>query len=145
MSPDTRAAADERLLRAIGDGRYADPRPALRERLRELRNTRPAAFEEARRHYDEVVAPELADSGDALATWIGYGSFVAGLNSTGRVVSMAADGGAAAYQPPPVPASLILFMPDEPAAGVLVLAAPSAPSAAQQAALDLLVNRKLSL
>jgi hypothetical protein len=145
MSEDVRNRAEDRLSRAVAEGGFADPRPALRERLRALRETGGGGFDEARRHYEEQVLPALATGADPLGAWIDYGAWLAALGAPGRVLAVDALGTAQAYRAPPGPGLLILHVPDDTAAGVLVLAAPAAPSAAQRATLDLLVNRKLAL
>ncbi|HSJ14174.1 MAG TPA: hypothetical protein VK939_07155 [Longimicrobiales bacterium] len=144
MPADIKSRAEARLIGAASEGGFADPRPALRQRLRELKETRGGAFQEALRHYEEQVVPALAEA-DALAAWIEYGAWVAGLSAPGRLLAVDALGTARPYVSPAAAGTLILHVPDDTAAGVLVLAAPAAPSAAQQAALDLLVNRKLAL
>lgn len=144
MSADIKSRAEERLLGAAAEGGFADPRPALRQRLRDLKETGGAGFQQALRHYQEQVVPELA-SGDALAAWIEYGAWLGGLSGAGRVLALDALGAAHPYQPPPAAGTVVLHVPDDTAVGVLLLIAPDAPSAAQRAALDLLVNRKLAL
>ena len=145
MSADIKDRAEARLERAVAGGGFADPRPALRERLRELKENRGEAFDEARRHYQQEVVPALAGEGDALSAWIDYGVWLAARTAPGRVLAVDGQGSAVPYAAPPAPGTLVLHVPDDQAAGVLVLAAPAAPSAAQRATLDLLVSRKLAL
>ena len=145
MSTDQRASADQNLTEAAARLQLADPRPAFRERLRVLKEEHPEAFARALRHYDETVLPALAAGGDAMAAWVRYGETLGGLTAPGRTVTVDRDGRATKFVPPLAPGSLVLHVPDENGLPVLVAAAPLAPSAAQQATLDLLVNRKLAL
>lgn len=144
MTNPARARGDARLDEAAAARGYADPRPPLRERLRLLKETHPDAFERARRHFEEQVVVALAEAPDPLAAWLDYAAFLAGLTAAGRMLAVDASGRATPYAEPS-PGALILHVPDDTAAPVLVAASPITPSAAQQATLDLLVNRKLSL
>ena len=145
MTADIKALADRNLTAAAARLRLADPRPAFRERLRFLKDERPDAFATALRHYEEKVLPELASEGDAIAAWVRYGEAIAAFTAAGRLITVDAQGRAMKFATPVPEAALILHVPDDTAAPVLVAASPSEPSAAQQATLDLLVNRKLGI
>lgn len=144
MSKETRIQADARLDEAARQLRYADPRPPLRDRLRELKDSHPAAFERARHHFEQEVVPALADASDPLAAWVDYARFLAGLTAAGRMLAVNAEGEARPYANPAA-ALLVLHVPDDTALPVLVALVPEEPSPAQRATLDLLVHRKLSL
>lgn len=144
MPDDLRARADARLDEAAASRGYADPRPPLRDLLRDLKERHPAAFSTARQHFEQQVVPGLAAAADPLAEWVDYARFLASLTTAGRLLAVDATGLAAPYRVPE-PGQLILFVPEDTAFPVVVAAAPADPSAAQRATLDLLVQRKLSL
>lgn len=143
-SAELRARAEARLAEAAAAAACADPRPPLRDRLRDLKEAHPAAFERAIGHYEQVVLPGLAGAAEPLAAWIEYARFLGELTSPGRVLAVDATGWAGPYQAPE-PGQLVLFLPDDQAGAVLVALSPAAPTAAQQATIDLLVKHKLSL
>lgn len=145
MSSELRSRAETRLLEAASALVLADPRPRFRERLRQLRERHPDAFDRAVGHYERTVLPQLADADDPLAAWVDYGAFLAGLEANGRVQRIDATGRATSFQPPAAARDLVLHVPDDTASPVLVLLEPAGPSPAQTATLDLLVNRKLAL
>lgn len=144
MPPEPRHDADARLDQAARDRGYADPRPALRDRLRELKESSPTAFRQARAHYEQVVLPALGSAADPLSAWVDYARFLGGLAAAGRMLAIEPDGRARGYDAP-TPGLLLLYVPDDTAVPVLVAAAPASPTPAQQATLDLLVHRKLSM
>lgn len=137
MDPELRTRAESRLEAAAGAHGLADPRPAYRERLRWLRENDTAAFERAIRHYETAVLPALVD-GDALAAWIDYGNFLAGLSGTTQLNVIDASGRAASYHAPLPRGSLVVFIPEDTGTPVLIAAMPAEPSPAQEAALQLL-------
>jgi hypothetical protein len=143
MDPQLRSRAEARLASAAEALGLADPRPPYRDRLRELRQTHPDAFERAIAHYEQRVLPALAQD-DPLPVWLEYGRFLGSLTGQGRLTHIDESGRASTW-PPGDPAALMLFVPDDTAAGALVLCQPASPSAAQQATLTLLVERKLSM
>jgi hypothetical protein len=145
MSTDLRNAADARLADAAERLRMADPRPAYRGRLRSLKEQQPEAFARALRHYEDTVLPQLAGSDDAMSVWIQYGATIAGYTAAGRLVSIDATGLAAPFTQPVREGALVLHVPDDTAAPVLIAAAPLSPAPPQQATLDLLVHGRLGL
>ena len=144
MDPQLRTTAEARLEQAAAALGLADPRPPYRERLRHLRETHPDAFQRAIAHYESQVLPSMA-TGDAIAAWLGYAQFLAGLTADGTLQVIDESGRASVYTAPLAPNSLVLFVPDETSEAVLTAASPLHISAAQQATMDLLVNRRLSL
>jgi hypothetical protein len=144
MSDDTRARADQNLADAAARLGLADPRPPYRERLRALKEENAEAFAKALRHYEETVLPAVAGGKDVMEAWIQYGVTIAALSSPGRLVSVDATGRANRYMPPVSEGALILHLPDNNASAAMIAAAPVAPTPAQQATLDLLVNGRLS-
>ena len=145
MNEELRARADRNLRNAAEALNLADPRPAYRERLRMLKEDRPEAFARALRHYEEVVMPVISSEGDVIEAWIQYGSTIAAFTAPGRLLYVDETGYASRYAPPVRQGSLVLHVPDDNSAAVLVAVAPSVPTPAQQATLDLLVNQSLGL
>lgn len=141
MDPQLRARAEARLAEAAEAQGIADPRPPYRERLRQVRQARPEAFDRAIQHYEQHVLPALAGA-EPLVAWLEYGRFLASLDTEGRSVAIDPQGRASDWAGAPV--GLVLFIPNDPAADVMVLCQPVSPSDAQQATLRLLVERKLS-
>lgn len=144
MDAQLRTTAEQRLTDAAAAAGLQDPRPAYRERLRQLRENDTAAFERAIAHYERNVLPALA-AGEPLAAWAEYGAFLGGLTAAGRLVRVDASGRAEPWQAVPRQLDLVLFLPDDTAGAVLVIAEPLEPSPAQRATIELLVNRKLAL
>ncbi|CAN5891524.1 hypothetical protein BH23GEM9_BH23GEM9_01940 [soil metagenome] len=144
MSSDLRTLAEIRLTEAAAALGLDDPRDPLRHRLKLLRETQPDVFASAVDHYEKNVLPTLA-SDDALTVWLEYAKFIGRLTSGGSLVAIDATGRAAPFRPPPRPGDLVLFMPDETGGEIFVAAAPLAPTSAQQASIDLLVNRRLGM
>lgn len=134
MDPQLRARAEAEGI--------ADPRPPYRERLRQLRQARPEYFDRAIEHYEQRVLPALAGD-EPLSVWVEYGRFLASLDAEGRTVSIDAQGRASDWARG-APAGLVLFIPDDTAADVMLLSQPVSPTDAQQATVKLLVDRKLS-
>lgn len=144
MDAQLRTTAETRLTEAAAAAGLADPRPAYRERLRQLREAHPAAFEQAIAHYEQVVLPRLAGA-DPLNAWAEYGRFLCELTSDGGLTRIDGTGRATPWTPEGDTGDLVLFIPSDTSGAVLVVAQPRHPSPAQSASLDLLVNRKLAL
>lgn len=145
MTEDLRNAADRNLTTAAANLGLADPRPAFRERLRILKDNHPDAFASALRHYESGVLPAISGGGDVLEVWVQYGETIAALTAPGRMVRVDATGRAEKYAAPVQEAALVLHVPDQNDAPVLVTIAPVSPTPAQQATLDLLVHGRLGL
>jgi hypothetical protein len=145
MNQELRRRAEARLQEAAARLGLSDPRPAYRDRLRVLRERHTAAFDRAIAHYEGTVLPALADGPDPITTWTEYGAFLAGLTADGRSFRIDGTGRAATFRAPVQPNELVLFVPDDAATDVLVMTMPAAATPAQQATVDLLVGRKLSL
>jgi hypothetical protein len=144
MTTDVRSRAETRLTEAAAALHLADPRGPFRERLKQLRETDPEAFQRAVAHYEQDVLPGLAE-GDVLAVWLEYGRFLGQLSGNGRLTAIDATGRSTVYRPPLAPGTLVLFLPEDTAVDALVAATPQQPSPAQQATIDLLVSRRLAL
>jgi hypothetical protein len=104
MSEQAKERADARLLEAFAREGIEDNRPAYRQRLRQLRDRNPAAFERALRHYEDEVLPALGVEDDPVAAWIAYGVWLGELDGPGRLLAVDADGRArpaTSRRPPP--------------------------------------------
>lgn len=120
-----------------------DPRDFYRRRLRELRARDQAAFDEAVRHYDEVLIPAVAEPGsDPLAEWLEYGRLLASLTAPGETVQIDGSGRAAPYTRPAPLDHLVLHMPSSAREPGIAVGIPPELSPAQRAAYALLVDRK---
>lgn len=128
-------AATEKALRA---GPFSDFRAVYRERLRWLKEVRPAAFASALEHFDRVLLPNVLAGADAVREWIDYGQRLGELAGAGSLVRIDESGRAHPFDGRLE--GLILHLPDDTAVPALSLAVPREPSAAQRAALDLLVR-----
>jgi hypothetical protein len=145
MEPELRQLAETRLQAAAAELNMKDPRQPYRDRLRQLREQHTDAFTRAIDHYETQVLPSLAEVADPLAVWLDYGSFLAQLTSTGRAWRIDGAGRASSLEGSVHTGDLVMFVPDDTSSEVLVMAEPESPSAAQNATMDLLVRRKLSL
>lgn len=144
MSDDVRARAEARLDEALAERGLADPRPELRDRLRRLRETDPAAFERARRHYDDHTLPLLAE-GEPVEAWVDYARTLGELSGEGRLVAVDAGGRAHACGRNVPPGALVLFVPADASAATFAAVTPATPSNAQRATYDLLVRGRVEL
>ena len=64
--------ADSRLEAALTAAGLEDSRPALRARLKLLRERDAAAFEQAVRRYEDEIVPALAEATSPLDAWLEY-------------------------------------------------------------------------
>ncbi len=142
MDDTVKARSEARTREAIEQSPFDDFREAYRERLRWLKEARPAAFADALSHYDALVQ-NIAQGADPLRAWLQYGRSLGELSGTGKVYAIDASGRAL----PPTGESneMLLHLPDDVGVPALPLAVPRTISEHQKSALDLLVRRKLSL
>lgn len=145
QTEDPQARADRRLEAALEGTGASDPRPICRERLRELKGVDEAAFARALDHYRGELVPAIAGGGEPLTAWIEYGRMIASLTCEGRTVAIDRTGLAHEYSTPADPEALVLHLPEGGKRRALLVAEPRAPSPAQRAACDLLVDGRLSL
>lgn len=149
MRTDQRQLADARLDEALESAGVRDPRDIYRERLKLLRDRDQGAFAEARRYYEDVLVPRVADpASDPVLEWFEYGRKLVELEgdgAPGRVVVIDRTGNAIDFTPPLPRDRLILHLPADPRAPVFTLNTPRNLSPAQQATYTLLVERKLRL
>ena len=145
MTEQRKADAEARLAAAFAEHGLADGRPAYRQHLRALREIDATGFEEALRHYEDVVVPALCDEPDALSTWIDYGAWLGDRTGDGRIVAIDETGRAGTYRSPYTAGTLVLRVPANPSDPVIPAAVPGTPSQAQQATIWLLVEKRLAL
>lgn len=136
------AEADARLARALEGSGLADPREPLRRRLRELKGT--PAYDEAVRHFEERLVPGVAGGElEPLSAWLDFARHVARLAGDGREVAVDRTGRASPHEGDLPSGAMLLHLPRSDADPALPLRVPREPSAAQRAALDLLVEGRL--
>lgn len=141
MSQDVTKEAAERLEDALNRSNLRDPRDFYRAHLRGLRDRDPQGYERAVRTYHDRLLPRVArPDSDAVGEWLEFGMLLAELSGEGRSLVIDEAGRARPAASPPPRDGLLLYMPRDPAVPVLPLLVPRAPSAAQEATLDLLVH-----
>jgi len=138
--------ADRAIEEALARSGARDPREFYRDRLRELKQASPDAYEEAVTYYRETLVPSVAEGDvDPLVAWTEYGRTLAELLAPGRTVSIDSTGRAEPYAAPPGPDRLVLHMPDATKGRALLVALPQKISGAQRACYDWLVQGRLKL
>jgi hypothetical protein len=138
--------ADRALEEALNRSGARDPREFYRDRLRELKQASPEAYDEAVTYYQETLVPSVAGGGvDPLAAWTEYGRTLAELSAPGSTVSIDSTGRAEPYDAPTDPDQLVLHMPDAKKGRALLVALPRELSGAQRACFDWLVRGRLKL
>ena len=145
MSAESRRKADERLVAALADAAAADRRDDFRDRLRTLKRDNAAEFRRVTEHYERVVQPELLAAPDPLRVWVEFGVTLGGTSGPGRVAVIDGTGRSARWVGEYAASELLLWLPEDRQADALPLLVPAEPSPAQEATLDLLVRKKLSL
>lgn len=139
--PQLRAAADRRFQEALARTAARDPRDFYRQRLRELRETKPAAYREAVAYFETRLIPRVAaELSDPLGEWLEYGRLLAELACAGRTVQIDPSGRAHDYTSPSSPDHLVLHLPHSSREPVRVVGLPSTLSRAQRATYDLLIS-----
>lgn len=142
MSTD-QERADALLESALEATGARDPREFYRERLRELKQAHPAAYEKAVAHYRDVLVPGVAGGElEPLEAWTEYGRTLAELEAPGRTMVVDATGRAHPYEPPVNRDGLILHIPDDRKHRALLVGLPPELSPAQRASYDWLVAGK---
>jgi hypothetical protein len=145
MSESLAAAADKALEAALAESGARDPREFYRERLRELKQLKPAEYQTAVAYYTETLLPEVAKGeGDPLAAWTEYGRRLAEALTSGRTVAIDRSGRAGPFERADRE-QLVLHLPDDSSARALLVGLPPSLSAAQRATYDVLVAGKQRL
>ena len=138
---DRAELANRRTEQALERAGLADPRPALRDLLRELKATDPAAFAEATARYQQAVVPAAAaESDEPLAAWLAYGSWLADRVAPGELVSIDASGRSRPSPPTIRTGELYLHLPSDRKRRALPLLVPRRPSKPQTETISLLVG-----
>ena len=140
MADSERSRADARLETALSGADQQDPRGAYRPVLRYLRDRDDAAFQRVLRYFENTLVPAVAGEADPLAEWLEYGRVLAEELGSGRTLELDSTGRARATQSPEDARGMVVFVPDLPAAPVLLLREPKEASAAQMATRELLVE-----
>ena len=145
MSESTAAAAEKVLEAALAETGARDPRDFYRERLRELKRTRPDDYVRAVAYYTETLLPEVAERRrDPLVAWTEYGHRLAEALAPGRTVTIDDSGRARPYEASE-PDGLIVHLPEDNGARALLVSLPRSLSAPQRATYDVLVAGKQRL
>ena len=139
MDDTAKRLAEAATEKTLSEAPFADFRGVYRDRLRWLKEVRPQAFTTALAHYNDVLVPNIAAGAGPIGEWIDYGKRLGDLAGTGKVVRIDESGRSHPYDG--VVEGLILHVPADTAVPALALAVPREPSAAQRAALELLVKR----
>jgi hypothetical protein len=136
------ASSGDAFDAALAKSGFADMRPVYRTLLRRLKESDPEGFREATGRYEATVTPALAAAGsDPITVWTGYGVWLARRLGPGRFVHLDASGlAAAADEPVAVSGRVLLYLPEAEKEPAVSLARPAEPTAAQLAALKLLVR-----
>lgn len=138
---DLRDRAERRFAHALRESGARDPRDFYRERLRELRERDPAAFDEAVEYYEKTLIPAVADdASEPLAEWLEYGRLLARLLVDGETLQIDPTGRSGPYRAPVPRDHLVIQMPGSPREKALPVGLPPELSPAQRAAYDLLVR-----
>lgn len=140
MTDDLKPRADARLETALVDADHLDPRPFYRRALRYLRERDEEAFGRALRYFEDELVPSVAADAPPAAAWAEYGAVLARALGAGRMVELDGTGRAHPVDTAVGARGLVLYVPEQADAPVLVLRYPREASAAQHAAYELLVE-----
>jgi hypothetical protein len=145
MTDHVATAAERALETALAEAGARDPREFYRERLRELKRSRPEEYQKAVAYYTETLLPGVAEKPqDALVAWTEYGRRLAEALAPGRTVEIDESGRARPYDGS-AGGRLILHLPKDGGARALLVALPRTLSLAQRATYDVLVSGKQRL
>jgi hypothetical protein len=145
MIDDVTERADRMLEAALEATGARDPREFYRDRLRELKQADPDAYQGAVAYYRDTLLPLVANGeGDPLGAWTEYGRRLAQALAPGRTVSVDDTGRAHPYDGPRAD-RLVLHLPDAGGSRALLVGLPAELSAAQRATYDVLVAGKQSV
>jgi hypothetical protein len=144
VSREQTEIAEGRFQAALAERGATDPRDIYRTWLRELKHADPGAYRTAVQYYEETLIPTVADAGsDPLEEWIEYGRVVLAMAVAGTTVAIDETGLSRPYQRPVSIENLVLHLPHSSREPIIAISVPPVPSAAQSAAYDLLVLRKV--
>ncbi|MEZ4415672.1 MAG: hypothetical protein R3E10_07950 [Gemmatimonadota bacterium] len=146
MSSDLQSAHDDRFQEALEASGARDPREFYRERLRELKQSDPAAYQQAVSYYQDELVPKIARGEvEPLSAWLEYGRRLCAWTAPGETVEVDASGQRHPHRPPTPSDRLVLHLPDDKGTRALLVGLPQELSAAQRATFDLLVQGRLKL
>lgn len=146
MDDATQAEADRRFEEALHRAGARDPRDYYRDRLKDLRDSDPAAYRRAVDYYQETLIPRVASAdSEPLVEWRAYGLEIARLTAPGRTVTVDPSGKAHPFVEPCPDGAMVLHLPDQKGRSALLVGLPSEPSPAQVAAYDWLVGGRRQL
>jgi len=142
MSDEITQAADRALEAALEAVGARDPREFYRERLRELKQSDPEAYESSVAYYRDTLIPSVANgTAPPLDAWTEYGRRLAEALSPGRTVSIDESGREHPYEGPDL-GRLVLHIPEHTGTRALLVGLPPTLSPAQRATFDVLVSGK---
>ena len=131
--------AAERYEAALARHGIRDVQPVYRAILRRLKATDIRLYEEAVERYDSEVRAAVEEGPEnPLLIWVRYGSWLANHVSPGQLVVVDASGRAESSEDAPPLGPLLLHLPDGKGERAVTIAGPVDPSAAQEAARELL-------
>jgi hypothetical protein len=121
MASTVRERADGILERVLKETGARDPREFYRERLRELKEQNPEAYQEAVGYFEGTLVPSVA-TGEVppLEAWTEYGRHLAGLVAPGRTVTIDASGRSWPFVMSDALDRLILHLPEGTGRALLV-------------------------
>ena len=138
--------AEDILDEALEATGARDPREYYRQRLREIRQSSSAAYDDAVAYYQETLVPSIAEGrADPLPAWTEYGRTLSALLAPGRTVSIDRTGRAEPYEAPVEPDRLVLHLPDGRKTRAMLVGLPIDLSDAQRATFDWLVQGRQRL
>jgi hypothetical protein len=138
---DLVARGNQRTAEALERAGLDDPRPALRNLLRDLKAADPEAFAEATRRYQDALVPSLADdTEDPAAAWLEYGFWLAQRTSPGEAVEIDSTGRARPAGKTPREGMLFLHLPADSKRKAIVLLSPREASLPQRETIALLAG-----
>lgn len=144
MDPETQKAADANFEAALKKAGGRDPREFYRERLRELKESNPAAYQDAVAYYTGQLVPAVAEgSVDPLGAWLEYGVRLCEWCAPGNPVEVDPTGLRHPLSDSTPPDRLVLHIPNEKRTRALLVGLPATLSPAQRATFDLLVQGRL--
>ena len=115
-----------------------DVQPRYRHLLLRLKAQDSGAYEEAVRRYRDEVEATVDSAGDPVAVWVGYGAWLGVQIAPGTLKAVDRNGLAGDAPSPPPLGPLLMHLPHDQKARVIVIAMPADPSTAQSEAAALL-------
>ena len=146
MDPELKEKADARFDEALAEAGARDPRDHYRDMLRELKGRDPDAYEDAVKHFQETLIPEIASGQrNPLEAWREYGRKLAGRIAEGRTVEIDDTGLSHPHDPSTHRDRLVVHLPDDTGEKAILVSLPAEVTSAQRATYDLLVAGKQTL